>query len=73
MILPIDTLKEEFVQQCFDQINDLHMLAYHATSTSKQLTADAKENMNEKRFELQDVMYERKHILEEIVKCRGFR
>lgn len=40
---------------------------------SKQSTADAKVDMNEKRVELQDVMYERKHILEEIVKCRGFR
>ncbi|CAO3620476.1 unnamed protein product [Mucor hiemalis] len=36
---------------------------------SKQSTADAKVDMNEKRVELQDVMYERKHILEEIQKA----
>jgi THO complex subunit 5 len=49
------------------------MVAYSATSESKQLTSDAKADMNEKRVELQDVMYERRHILEEIVQCREFR
>lgn len=63
----------EAIQSNFDEISDLHSRAYAVMNESKQLTADAKVDMNEKRVELQDVMYERKHILEEIVRCRGFR
>jgi THO complex subunit 5 len=29
--------------------------------------------MNEKQVDLQDVMYEKRHILEEIVTCKKFR
>jgi THO complex subunit 5 len=49
------------------------MNTYYATSESKEMTTNAKNEMNEKRVDLQDVMYERKHILEEIVGCRQFR
>lgn len=40
---------------------------------SKQSTSDAKDHMDKKQVELQDVMYEKRHILEEIVQCREFR
>ncbi|KAG2203116.1 hypothetical protein INT47_004923, partial [Mucor saturninus] len=61
------------IQENFDRLIDLHMVAYTSTKESRQATLDAKISMNEKRVELQDVMYERKHILEEIVQCRDFR
>lgn len=61
------------IQENFDRLIDLHMVAYASTKESRQATLDAKVSMNEKRVELQDVMYERKHILEEIVQCREFR
>ncbi|KAI9363094.1 Fms-interacting protein-domain-containing protein [Pilaira anomala] len=74
------TLEEQFsvvdqssIQENFDSLNDLHAVAYTSTKDSRQSTLEAKTNMNEKRLELQDVMYERKHILEEIVQCREFR
>lgn len=69
----IDDQYMEVIQSNFDEISDLHSRAYTVMNESKQSTADAKVDMNEKRVELQDVMYERKHILEEIVRCRGFR
>lgn len=57
----------------FNRLIDLHMIAYATTTESKQTTTTARNEMNEKRVELQDIMYERKHILEEIVQCRQFR
>ncbi|KAG2237404.1 hypothetical protein INT48_009532 [Thamnidium elegans] len=65
--------EQSLIQENFDRLIDLHTVAYASTKDSRQSTHDAKTNMNEKRLELQDVMYERKHILEEIVQCRDFR
>ncbi|GAA5815169.1 hypothetical protein MFLAVUS_008675 [Mucor flavus] len=65
--------EQSLIQENFDRLIDLHTVAYASTKDSRQSTLDAKTNMNEKRLELQDVMYERKHILEEIVQCRDFR
>lgn len=65
--------EQSLIQENFDRLIDLHTVAYASTKDSRQATLDAKTNMNEKRLELQDVMYERKHILEEIVQCRDFR
>lgn len=57
----------------FGKLKDLQVDAYNKTSASKQATSDAKEHMNEKQVDLQDVMYEKRHILEEIVQCKKFR
>ncbi|GAA5802927.1 Fms-interacting protein-domain-containing protein [Helicostylum pulchrum] len=66
-------VEQSLIQENFDRLIDLHTVAYASTKDSRQSTLDAKSNMNETRLELQDVMYERKHILEEIVQCRDFR
>jgi THO complex subunit 5 len=56
-----------------DKIKDLHSQAYGSTRDSKQQTAEAKDDMDDKQVGLQNVMYEKRHIVEEIVKCREFR
>ncbi|CDS05653.1 hypothetical protein LRAMOSA08181 [Lichtheimia ramosa] len=56
-----------------DTLYDLHSAMYAATRDSKQETANAKSAMDEKHIGLQNVMYEKRHLLEEIVKCRAFR
>ena len=48
-------------------------MGYHTLKQSKEATAEAKERMNEKQVGLQGVMYEKRHILEDIVQCRQFR
>ncbi|KAI8994728.1 Fms-interacting protein-domain-containing protein [Pilobolus umbonatus] len=63
----------EKLQQTFDKLKDLHTRSYASTRDSKQATTEAKERMNEKQVDLQDVIYEKRHILEEIVQCREFR
>ncbi|KAI8879358.1 hypothetical protein K501DRAFT_23221 [Backusella circina FSU 941] len=61
------------IQNRFNTIKVLHMNCYVSTRDSKQATAEAKENLKEKEVELQDVMYEKTHILEKCVQCREFR
>ncbi|KAI7872556.1 Fms-interacting protein-domain-containing protein [Spinellus fusiger] len=56
-----------------DKIMDLHTRAFGSTRISKQSTAEAKTAMDERQIGLQNVMYEKRHLLEEIVKCRDFR
>ncbi|KAI8085125.1 Fms-interacting protein-domain-containing protein [Halteromyces radiatus] len=56
-----------------DRMKDLHCQAYESTRDTKQQTADAKDAMDDKQVGLQNVMYEKRHIVEEIVKCREFR
>ncbi|CEP12831.1 hypothetical protein [Parasitella parasitica] len=57
----------------FAKLKDRQVFSFSATIESKQATAEAKEHMNEKQVDLHDVMYEKRHILEEIVQCRKFR
>ncbi|KAI8646387.1 Fms-interacting protein-domain-containing protein [Parasitella parasitica] len=57
----------------FAKLKDRQVCSFSATTESKQTTAEAKEHMNEKQVDLHDVMYEKRHILEEIVQCRKFR
>ncbi|CAO3629081.1 unnamed protein product [Mucor fragilis] len=57
----------------FAKLKDRQVGSSTATLESKQATAEAKEHMNEKQVDLHDVMYEKRHILEEIVQCRKFR
>ncbi|KAI8359119.1 Fms-interacting protein-domain-containing protein [Choanephora cucurbitarum] len=66
-------LESDRFSACFDTIKDLHTLGYHILKQSKEATAEAKERMNEKQVGLQGVMYEKRHILEDIVQCRQFR
>ncbi|OBZ88774.1 THO complex subunit 5 [Choanephora cucurbitarum] len=66
-------LESDRFSACFDIIKDLHTLGYHTLKQSKEATAEAKERMNEKQVGLQGVMYEKRHILEDIVQCRQFR
>jgi THO complex subunit 5 len=63
----------EHVQQILDRLKDIQSTSYTSTRDSKQSTSDAKDYMDKKQVEMQDVMYEKRHILEEIVKCREFR
>lgn len=63
----------EQVQNCLDRLKDLQANSYISMRDSKQSTSDAKDHMDKKQVELQDVMYEKRHILEEIVQCREFR
>ncbi|KAI8351542.1 Fms-interacting protein-domain-containing protein [Blakeslea trispora] len=73
------TLEEDYevaserFSACFDTIKDLHTMGYHILKQSKEATTEAKERMNEKQVGLQGVMYEKRHILEDIVQCRQFR
>jgi len=57
----------------FAKLKDRQVGSFTATLESKQATAEAKDYMNEKQVDLHDVMYEKRHILEEIVQCRKFR
>ncbi|GAN02273.1 fms interacting protein [Mucor ambiguus] len=57
----------------FAKLKDRQVGSFTATIECKQATAEAKEHMNEKQVDLHDVMYEKRHILEEIVQCRKFR
>lgn len=57
----------------FAKLKDRQVGSFSETIESKQATAEAKEHMNEKQVDLHDVMYEKRHILEEIVQCRKFR
>ncbi|KAI7900454.1 Fms-interacting protein-domain-containing protein [Cokeromyces recurvatus] len=76
-----ETLEEEeafdldydLIGENFAKLKDIQVNAYNAVSDSKQATVEAKNYMNEKQAELHDVMFEKRHILEEIVKCREFR
>ncbi|KAF7721496.1 hypothetical protein EC973_004545 [Apophysomyces ossiformis] len=54
-------------------MKDLHARAFRDTRDSKQRTADAKAAMDERQVGLQNVMYEERHLLDEIVRCRDFR
>ncbi|KAI9487535.1 MAG: Fms-interacting protein-domain-containing protein [Benjaminiella poitrasii] len=63
----------DLIGENFAKLKDIQVNAYSAVSDSKKATNDAKKYMNVKQVELNDVMYEKRHILEEIVKCRGFR
>ncbi|CAO3592009.1 unnamed protein product [Absidia cylindrospora] len=71
-----DVLESEQGQNlldAIDRIKNLHSQAYGSTRDSKQSTTDAKDGMDQKQVGLQNVMYEKRHIVEEIVKCREFR
>ncbi|KAL0091074.1 Fms-interacting protein-domain-containing protein [Phycomyces blakesleeanus] len=74
--LPEDVLEGEkgmTLLKTIDKIMDLHALAFGSTRVSKHLTAEAKTAMDARQIGLQNVMYEKRHLLEEIVKCRDFR
>ncbi|RCI04600.1 hypothetical protein CU098_008364 [Rhizopus stolonifer] len=66
-------LESDRISACFDRIKDLHTLGYYVLKESKEVTAEEKERMNERQVELQGVMYEKRHILEDIIQCRQFR
>ncbi|KAI8141776.1 Fms-interacting protein-domain-containing protein [Fennellomyces sp. T-0311] len=75
--LPMDTDDNDESQELIDAIDnliDIHSMAFSPTiNKSKQETAEAKAAMDEKYVGLQNVMYEKRHLIEEIVKCRAFR
>ncbi|KAI9318051.1 Fms-interacting protein-domain-containing protein [Dichotomocladium elegans] len=63
----------EDLSTLLDFLYDLHMTTFNDVRDSKQATTDARTNMDERLVGLQNVMYEKRHLLEEIVKCRAFR
>ncbi|KAI8982129.1 Fms-interacting protein-domain-containing protein [Mycotypha africana] len=66
-------IDEEEISRHFEAIKDLAVESFTAIFQSKQATLEARERMNEKKLALQEVMYEKRHILEEIVQCQEFR
>ncbi|KAG0169707.1 hypothetical protein DFQ30_003300 [Apophysomyces sp. BC1015] len=74
--LPGDILRNvagHHLLQSVDTMKDLHARAFRNTRDSKQRTSDAKSGMDERQVGLQNVMYEERHLLDEIVRCRDFR
>ena len=72
----MDTDDNDDSQALIDAIDDLldiHSMAFTTVHNSKHETAEAKSAMDEKYVGLQNVMYEKRHLIEEIVKCRAFR
>ncbi|CAO3642125.1 unnamed protein product [Cunninghamella blakesleeana] len=69
----LDSEKGQELLDVIDTIKDLHTQTYSLTRDSKQETAEAKDKMDEEHVGLQNVMYEKRHIVEEIVKCCEFR
>ncbi|KAI9279108.1 Fms-interacting protein-domain-containing protein [Sporodiniella umbellata] len=63
----------EQVQHILDKLKDVQADSYLATRDSKEATSEAKGSLDKRQVEMQDVMYEKRHILEEIVKCHEFR
>ncbi|KAI8390876.1 Fms-interacting protein-domain-containing protein [Radiomyces spectabilis] len=67
------SVEAEAMGDVADKIKDMHAYAFGRMRDSKQQTAEAKAAMDEAQLGLQNVLYEKRHILEEIVKCRDFR
>lgn len=65
--------ESEKVQLSIHRLKDIQAESYADTRDSKQATSDAKDNLDKRQVEMQDVMFEKRHILEEIVKCHEFR
>ncbi|KAI8067728.1 hypothetical protein BC940DRAFT_300325 [Gongronella butleri] len=55
------------------EINELHDVLMNRLQDTKVDTANSKNTMDDKQRELQDAIYEKRHILEEIQKCRQLR
>ncbi|THH14685.1 hypothetical protein EW146_g5676 [Bondarzewia mesenterica] len=56
----------------FARLKALNRLANAATKTHKQSTADARHEMDQTHLELQNLLYEKRHLEREIDKCRQF-
>ncbi|ORY92336.1 Fms-interacting protein-domain-containing protein [Syncephalastrum racemosum] len=69
--LPGDNARQHLVLS--DKLLDVQASAYNKTRENKKLTKEAKAVMDAKQLGLQNVMYEKRHLLEEIKKCRDFR
>lgn len=56
----------------FAQLKALNRAANAATRVRKQLTADARLEMDQTHLGLQNLLYEKRHLEREIEKCRQF-
>lgn len=54
------------------RLKALNRTANLATRTHKQATADAKQDMDQTHLDLQNLLYEKRHLEREIDKCRQF-
>lgn len=61
------------LMEAIDHLVDLHSKGFRNTRDSKQNTANAKSVMDTAWLSLQNVMYEKRHLLDDIVNCRAFR
>ena len=68
-----DTDNGQALINTFDDVLDIHAVAFQTVHDSKQETTEAKAVMDEKHVGLQNVMYEKRHLIEEILKCKSFR
>ncbi|KAI9272847.1 Fms-interacting protein-domain-containing protein [Phascolomyces articulosus] len=68
-----DTEDGQALINTIDDVFDIHTIAFQTVHDSKQETAEAKAAMDEKHVGLQNVMYEKRHLIEEILKCKSFR
>ena len=56
----------------FARLKALNRAANVATKAHKQATADARHHMDQTHLELQNLLYEKRHLEREIDKCRQF-
>lgn len=56
----------------FARLKALNRAANTAARTHKQFTADARNDMDQTHLQLQNLLYEKRHLEREIEKCRQF-
>ncbi|GAB5592274.1 hypothetical protein Unana1_07174 [Umbelopsis nana] len=70
---PIDPLQDTRTNTQFALLKELNTTTYNHTREMKNLTAEARQIMDLRHLGLQNIAYEKRHLEEEIVKCRQFR
>ncbi|KAG2183005.1 hypothetical protein INT44_005986, partial [Umbelopsis vinacea] len=69
----IDSLQDTRTNTQFALLKELNTTTYNHTREMKNLTAEARQIMDLRHLGLQNIAYEKRHLEEEIVKCRQFR
>lgn len=54
------------------RLKSLHRASNTATRLAKEKTADARQEMDQSHLNLQNLLYEKRHLEREIEKCRQF-
>ncbi|KAH8550549.1 Fms-interacting protein-domain-containing protein [Umbelopsis sp. PMI_123] len=69
----LDSLQDTRTNTQFALLKELNTTTYNHTREMKNLTAEARQIMDLRHLGLQNIAYEKRHLEEEIVKCRQFR